>query len=251
MPDDIQQLKNRLTELSRRAYSKETYVYSEFLTLAEQDVLLGMGNEAIAAPLELSGGFEAAERKIACFGSAALCGYSEAPPIACIRIAPASQKFADALTHRDFLGALMAQGVRRSVMGDIVLHDNCGYLFCLDTVSDAITRDFVQVKRTTVICSIIDGLPDIAIKKPDVKNINVASERLDAMIAAVYKLPRSDSQALLRQGKVFVNNSLAEDAGDKINAGSIISVRGYGRFIYEGAEKETKKGRLFVRVRVY
>jgi hypothetical protein len=90
-------------------------------------------------------------------------------------VLPLSQKFADPLTHRDFLGALIALGIRRSVLGDI----------------------------------------------------------------------------LLRQGKVYVDSRLTEDPDYKLNTDSIISVRGFGRFIYEGIVKETKKGRLFINVRVY
>lgn len=251
MTDDIQQLKNRFTELAHRAFSKQSYAYSELLTLAEQDVLLGMRFDAQSAPFTLLGGYDDAERKIAQFGNEELCGYNEPAPIDCVAVRPLSQKFADVLTHRDFLGALMALGVRRSVLGDIILHANCGYLFCLETVTDFIIQEFTQVKHTSVKCGIIDALPDIAVKKPEITSVNVASKRLDAIIAAIYKMPRSESQALFRQGKIFINSRLTEDMSYKLNPDSIISVRGYGRFFYEGVAKETKKGRLFVNVRVY
>jgi len=251
MPDDIQQLKNRFYELAHRAFSKKCYAYSEFLTLAEQDTLLSMKFDGNSAPFSLPGGYDGAERKLARFGSEADCGYSENPPIYCISIVPLSQKFADALTHRDFLGALMALGVRRSVLGDIILHENCGYVFCLDSVSDFMIREFTQVKHTTVKCEIVESLPDIALKKPDITSVNVASERLDAVVAAVYKLSRGESQELFKQGKVYVNSRLTEDTSHILNGGSIISVRGFGRFAYEGIAKETKKRRLFVNVRIY
>ncbi|NLA86320.1 MAG: hypothetical protein GX847_03360 [Clostridiales bacterium] len=251
MPDDFQHLKNRLSVLARRAYSNQCYTYSEFLTLAEQDTLLGMCFDANSAPFELFGGYDGAERKQACFGSEGLCGYTKTPPADCIAVTPLSQKFADALTHRDFLGALMALGVRRSVLGDIILRENCGYLFCLDSVSDFIVQEFTQVRHTAVRCRTITELPEIVITKPDVTSVNVASERLDAVIAVVYKLSRGESQELIKQGKVYANSRLTEDAGYKLNPDSIISVRGYGRFIYEGVSKETRKGRLFVGVRIY
>ncbi len=251
MPDDIQQLRNRVSELARRSFSKQSYTYSEFLTTADQDVLLGMKFEVHSSSFTLFGGYEDAERKVAQFGNEALCGYDEKIPVDCIAILPLSQKFADILTHRDFLGALMALGVRRNVLGDIILHENCGYLFCLDSISDFIVREFTQVKHTSVGCEIIETLPDIAVKKPDLTSVNVASERLDAVIAAVYKMPRGESQALFDRGKVYINSRLTEDTSHKLNDGSIISVRGYGRFIYEGIVKETKKGRLFVNVRMY
>jgi RNA-binding protein YlmH len=251
MPDDFEPLKKRLTELARRSFSQQRYAYSEFLTPAEQNALLCVKFDAGAAPFELLGGYEAAERRLARFGSSELCGYTEVPPLHYVEIVPLSQKFADALTHRDFLGALMALGIRRSVLGDIVLHDNCGYLVCLDSISGFITAEFHQAKHTPVRCRLLERLPDIAAPEPVARSVNVASERLDALVAAVYKLSRSDAQALFEQGKVFVSGRLTENTSLQPDPGDIVSVRGFGRFAYDGISKETKKGRLFVNVRVY
>ena len=173
------------------------------------------------------------------------------PPIRCVLIEPLSQKFADALTHRDFLGALMALGVRRSVLGDILLHGKSGYLFCIESISDFIVREFKQVKHTQVRCALTDSLPDIAVREPEARSVNVASERLDAMLAAVYRLSRSESQALIEQGKVYVNGRLTESVSYEPGPTDIVSARGFGRFVYDGVAKETRKGRLFVDVRVY
>jgi RNA-binding protein YlmH len=251
MQDNDRELQKRFGELAYRAFSQQRYTYSEFLTPAEQGALLRTSFDRNSASIALWGGYDDAERKMAQFGSEEQCGYVEDPPIHCISIKPLSQKFADMLTHRDFLGALMALGVRRSVLGDIILYENCGYLFCLDSISGFITGEFTQVKHTSVKCELITSLPEIAIKKPDISSVNVASERLDAVIAAVYKLSRGESQALFAQNKVFVNSYLTEDTSHILNTNSIISVRGFGRFIYEGIVKETKKGRLFVNVRIF
>jgi RNA-binding protein YlmH len=251
MADEIQLITKRFQELSKRAYAQQRYMYSEFLTLAEQDLLQRSCNAQNAAPYILFGGFEAAERKVAQFGSEELCGYKEELPIHCVSMMPVSQKFADALTHRDFLGALMALGIRRSVLGDIILHENCGFVFCLESISSFIVQEFKQVKHTMVTCEVITELPDIIIKQPELSSINVASERLDAVIAAVYKMSRSESQELFTQNKVFVNSSLTDNTSFQPENGTVISVRGHGRFIYEGIVKETKKGRLFVSVRIY
>lgn len=251
MQEIDRELQKRFGELARRAFSQQRYAYSEFLTPAEQDALLRIVFDQNSAPYRLYGGFDGAERRLAQFGSEALCGYDEEMPVHCVAITPLSQKFADVLTHRDFLGALMALGVRRSVLGDIILHENCGYLYCLDSISGFILQEFTQVRHTTVKCEIVEELPEIAVKKPDITSVNVASERLDAVIAAVYKMSRGESQELFKQGRVHVNSRLTEDTSHILNADSIISVRGFGRFIYEGIVKETKKGRLFVNVRIF
>ena len=59
-------LKNRLNELARRAEGRGQWVFSEFLTPAEQDVLLRL---RVPCPFTLFGGLESSERRVACFGS--------------------------------------------------------------------------------------------------------------------------------------------------------------------------------------
>jgi len=215
--------------------------------MAEQDILCRM---KLSAPMRLFGGYSEAERKLACFGSTELCGYEEVIPICCLCIAPSAQKFADELTHRDFLGALMSLGIRREVMGDIVIKENKGYLFCLESIAEYISDNFSQVKHTAVTVNRIDEPIVTAAALPDLSQIVVASDRLDAIISAVYKLSRAESQMLLEQEKIFVNSRVVERATYELDDGDVVSVRGYGRFIYEGMEKETRKGRLRLNVRM-
>ncbi len=250
MNESDQLLKNRFSELARRAYGRECYVYSDFLDMAEQDVLNKMKFDKGSASFKLIGGHEFAERRLACFGEEERIGYTESPPIVCVRISPLSRKFADTLTHRDFLGSLMALGLKRSVFGDIIINENEAHLFCLESVSSCVTEQLDKVKNTSVECAVTET-PEIVIKLPEQSSVNIASERLDAMIAAVYKLSRTESQELILQGKAYVDGRLMENVSFMPSPGSIVSVRGSGRFLYEGIERETKKGRLRVLVRVF
>ncbi len=240
-------LKNRLTELASRAWGRGAWVFSEFLTLPEQDVLLGL---KLRYPFELFGGLPTSERKIACFGSLELCGYEESPPVICLKIEPVQQKFADSLTHRDFLGALMSLGVRREVMGDIEIVDNVGYLFCLESIAGFIAENLASVRHTTVSVS-PSPPPEKLSAPPPVTELVVASERLDAAVAAVFRLSRSQAQELIEKEQVFISGRLPKSTGLDISPGAVVSVRHYGRFVYEGVARETKKGRLWILVRIY
>lgn len=248
MLDEERQLKKRLEELAARAEARSCYANSEFLTLAEQAVLETLHPQA---PCTLEGGYAGAERRLAWFGDEALCGYAALPPVVCLRIAPTAPKFAETLTHRDFLGALMGLGVRREMLGDIILHGGCAYLFCLDSIADYITQQLTGVRHTAVSVSLAEAPPAEAVQPPPTRQIVVASERLDAVVAAVYSLSRAESQRLLTCGRVFVGGRETANAAYVLGPGEIVSVRGYGRFLYEGVERETRKGRLRADVRVY
>lgn len=248
MNDDDKQLLRRFSELSDRAASRGCWTNTEFLTLAEQDLLL---RAVLDAPAALFGGFDTAERKLALFGSESLCGYEARPPIVCLLIEPAAPKFAETLTHRDYLGALMGLGIRREVLGDIVLQDGAAYLFCLDSIADYIRDGCTQVKRTAVRAAAVDTLPALLTAPPEKTTLVVASERLDALVAAVWSLPRSEAKALVADGHVFLDGRSALDPAAALGGGETVSVRGLGRFRFEGSCAETRKGRLRVEIRKY
>ena len=244
--DDL--LRRRFAELGQRAYNG-IWSSTEFLSIAEQSVLMACARD-IPSPFTLEGGHPSCERRIAMFGSEEFCGYQAVPPIACVRIAPKNAKFADKLEHRDFLGALINLGIRREVLGDIFVREDCAYLFCMDSIAPYISDSLERVKHTTVICSIMESTPEdlsVATKRMD---INVPSERVDAVVCAVYKLSRTQSQQLFAAQRVFINSRVTESSSKALREGDVVSVRGFGRFTYHGAQRETKKGRLYVTVEV-
>lgn len=246
--DEEQQLKNRLTELSERSYSRGCYCFSDFLTLAQQNILLTtVPNNRFS----LFGGYEHAERRIACFGSEEICGYEQAPPIVCIEIKPVSQRFADTLAHRDLLGALMALGIKRETLGDIIIHNNRGYVFCLETVARFITENLTETRHTTVTCCQVDSPPVDSIALPVESEVVAASERCDALVSAVWGLSRSESAGLFEQKLVFIDGAQCKSPSKPIQSGNIVSVRGKGRFIFCGVKLVTKKGRLRATVRIF
>lgn len=247
MTDDERFLISRFKELSNRSFNRGIWTFSDFLSLAEQSLV----HAAVQYDYQLWGGFENAERKIAVFGSEDLCGYKADMPLKIVRIEPVSQKFADALTHRDYLGAIMSLGVKREVLGDILINENCGYVFCLDTIAEFLRDNILQVKHTTVHCDILDELPEIAKGEPQYKEVLVSSERLDAIISAVFNLSRSDAKELFADRKIFVDSREVASASFSLSADSIVSVRGKGRFKYCGTVRQTKKGRMAIAVEVY
>ena len=248
MTDEELRLKKRFEELANRAFGSGCYTFTEFLSPAEQTLL---SQTVRNVPYELSGGFDGAEKAVAMFGSEEICGYEGAFPFEYVKIESAAGKFSDALSHRDFLGALMSLGIRRSVIGDIIVFENAGYLICLENIADYILENLLSIRHTVVRCSKIEAIPEGAIPVPEEKGFVVASERLDAVVSAIYKLSRSESSVLIEHEKVLINGVAAYSSSVHIPENSIITVRGHGKFIYCGIEHETKKGRLRCNAKIY
>lgn len=246
-----EELKRRILDLANRCYQSNVYTFSGFLSPSDQALIYDMEKGITFVPWTLFGGGEDCERRMIRFGSEELLGYEEPFPISCLIVRPLIQKFADALSHRDFLGALMHLGIERDILGDIIVKDNVGYVFCEDAMAEYLAEHLDKVKHTSVLCEITKECPQAA--KPELaeEELVVSSNRCDAIIAKVYKLSRSQSIELFRAKRVFVGGRQYENNSGVLKSGDVVSVRGFGKFVFDGFLHETKKGRIRIRVRKY
>lgn len=245
------ELISHVKDLADRCFTHSHYTFTDFLSQGEQSDILQFERELQYVPFSFFGGAEGCERRMLRFGSEEMLGYSEAFPVKCLKVSPLMEKFSDELTHRDFLGALMNLQVERSVIGDIVVRGRTAYIFCEEKMADFLCEELTRVKHTSVKCELCEDTPDEV--KPQYADIelNLPSGRCDAVIAGLFKLSRSKSQELFKNGSIFINGRLCENSSAMLKEGAVVSVRGFGKFIYDGELGETRKGRLRVSVRKY
>ena len=236
-----------LLDLCRKSEKTGTWQYSAFLSPAEQEDWLRSPGAAGCSFL-LTGGYENAERKILAAGSDVESGPAE-PPIRVIAVKPKSGKFAEELTHRDYLGAILGLGIERSMIGDILIRDRFAWFFCLAPAAELLASSLTQVRRTAVAAAVTPA--DVPELRPAYMPVlvNVASERLDAVVAAFAGLSRGQADKLFAAEKVFVNARVARDRSLRLKEGDVLSVRGFGKAVYDGIEYETRKNRLRISLR--
>ena len=249
--DDVELLKKRFIELANKSYNSGIFLFTDFLGLMEQSVFNEVKRVISPLPYSVFGGAEGAERVMIRFGSEEEFGYSVPFPIVCIKAEPVSQKFADKLTHRDFLGALLNLGIERSTLGDIPIVNNVGYIFAKEDIASFIISELTRVKRTDVRLSIVCEIPNGELYKTERRKIQANGERLDAVIAKVFSLSRDEGQSLFSKKLVFVDGRACENTSYIPKRGERISVRGYGRMVYLGYESTSKKGKLNIEVDLY
>ena len=236
-----------LLDLCRKSEKTGSWQYSGFLSLAEQDDFL-RSKESAGFSFLLAGGYENAERKILAAGNETEMGPLD-PPVSVIAVKPKSEKYAEELTHRDYLGAVLGLGIERSLIGDILVREHRAWLFCLSSAADMIVSSLDQVRRTTVTAEITAAdVPELQPRYAPLR-VNVSSERLDAVIAAFANLSRGQTDKLFAAEKVFVNGRMITDRSARLKEGDTFSVRGFGKAVYDGIEYETKKSRYMVRIR--
>lgn len=244
-------LKKRFEELAGRAWNQGGYTFTNFLDLPSLSVFHRAIPSLPPVPYTLFGGAEGCERQMLRFGSEEFCGYDQPFPIACLHFTPANARFADALTHRDFLGAAMGLGIERELIGDIIVRENEAYLFCVERIASYLSENLTQAKRTTLRCARADALPEGPLYQVKRQLVQLSSPRIDALIAHVHHLSRGDAQNLFPQGKIYVNGRLCESPGYTPKEGEIISVRGFGRMRFMGVESLSKKGKSNTAVDLY
>lgn len=243
-------LQKRLVELSRIAYQRGIVTFSDFLNLNELNILHTTPKDQFLCRYETFGGYNLAERQIAAFLPDALY-YEWSYPIKCIEIAPAYPKFADTISHRDVLGALMNLGIAREKLGDILIKDNKAYLFVKREIADYIAEELQQVCHTIVHCVLEE--PSAMAVEPELKEFEkiVASNRLDSVIAAMSGKSRSQSVVLIQSGKIFINGAECLHNTYLCKQNDVISIRGTGKFIFDGEIGTTKKSKMKIRFRQY
>lgn len=243
-------LKRRIADLAQQADMQHIYTNTRFLSPLEQSVFLSIKND-LPIRSQLYGGIDSAIRKIAIFGSVEELGYDFEDPIQILHIRPKAEKFAEELSHRDYLGSLMALGIERELTGDIVVRGKEAWVFCLESIADFLCEQLIQVRHTNVICERTHGeVPELAPKFESMQ-LNIASERMDLVVAGASGTSRDVAKKLLSDEKVFVNGRVVSSAGHKINEGDELVIRGFGKFIYDGVSSTSRKGRCNIALRKY
>jgi RNA-binding protein YlmH len=198
------------------------------------------------------GGYEDAERRCLCYipdylDEASL--YDNDSPVVCLR---ATFYDADAPTHRNFLGGLMACGIARDTLGDICVGKGCCDFFVTAQIAEYIEQNLCSVGRAKLRLQRIP-LTEAQIPPPEIKEIKdtVASLRLDSMIATGFRIGRSQAVAYISAGKAAIDGLPCEKPDKLVCEGMKISVRGLGKIKIHSVSGQTKKDRIWVVIHRY
>ncbi len=241
--DETKIMLSRLTDLAERRDKHSYCVFSKFLTPAEQQMVLGFKNK------ELWGGFGEAERKMAVFYP----DFTDKEEIYWdIELIRATSTDKAEYTHRDWLGSLLGLGIKREVLGDILIEGSSAYIFCTGAIADYIAENLTSVARSSVKTERID-IDEEIIPKKRYEEItgSVSAPRLDSITAVITGKSRTASAGVVTAGNVRVNFTENTNTSYVLKENDILSVRGYGKFIYDGVSHISKKGRSIIKLRKY
>ena len=157
----------------------------------------------------------------------------------------------EGLTHKDYLGGILGLGIKRSKVGDILVHEAHTDIILKEEISGFIQINLEKIGNRKVT---IEEITSSQLEEPEIfyKEIKktLSSYRLDVYLSAAYNLSRQESLSLIKSGYVKVNWEPINKNSKELIIGDIISVRGYGRSILHSVEGVSKKGRIIANIRL-
>ncbi len=238
-----EELLKRAEDLSARCARRNTVTSTTFLTPAEQHALRqwAAGRDCV---MLLHGGVARVERAAAFFLPDYLAP-EDFDPSEYFRAVRVTAHFG-APGHRDYLGALLALGVRREWVGDLLVDGSTAHVLCLPSVERHLLT-LEKVGRCGVKC---EPVPLDAVPSPERKTkavtFTVQSLRLDAALAGLFHLSRTTAAARIRAGDASLNYEECLRPDATVRAGDVLSLRGYGKGAITETGGQSRKGRLFI-----
>lgn len=253
----------KLEDKARLCSENSMITNSPFLDMHERSVAMALRSPFSDVKTVFYGGFENAERTVAVMlpyfieadSAESLHEYFTENPDDCpIKIIEIKKdKFSPALTHRDYLGALMALGIKREVTGDIIVNENGCKIAVLSSIAAFITENMSKAGRGTLHA---EAIPLSLIGNSEKvsgtdESFTVSSMRVDSVVKNAFNISRGTAAQAIESGLVYINDSECLKCDKKISAGDKIVLRRKGRIIIDDCSSVSKKGRIIVKIKKF
>ena len=236
--DEIRKL---LENAARFVSVRDMPRFTRYLDPAQEIEARGIAR-AYGVGFSAFGGYDAAERMIGCFHPLDDAPSKEAYPIVCL-CARIPVKFCH-ITHRDVLGAFMSLGLTRDCIGDMIILQDCVYLFAHDQTADFVASALTSAGKAPLRFEAMNEFPVIPEPAGTELKTVVSSLRLDAVLAGAYRLSRNEAAEAIRAGLVKVNHLPCDRTDMQLKEDSLLSLKGYGRIRFKSVSGTTRKERI-------
>ena len=249
MKEDKIVLANAMDKLSK-CEERYTPERTDFLDMHQRAIVENaLKYEKYECRKEFFGGYEDAERVVCLF----LPDYAEISEncglaVARVKVVPGGRM----LTHRDYLGSLLALGIKREKTGDIIVREDGADIIIAEELADFISLNYDKAGRTSLSVEIlpIDALQIGEVKYKETED-TVASLRLDNVISSAFGISRSKATEAIKKGIVFLNNIECLKVDKEVSEGDKLVLRGKGKAYLIEIGGISRKGRVYVKFRVY
>jgi len=235
----------RLEDLSR---AETVPRFSDFLTQRQVDIALSYAEQAGRDNMMLYGGYPEAERKMLGVFPSYIEPSAEDFPLGAVTV---SYREDSDISHRDILGSCMGLLITRESIGDIIVNDGGAVLFATQHIVGLIVGELVKIGRVGVRCEFRAGGEIHRNDSFDHLRGTVKSLRIDSLVSLLANTSREKGAVLIKADKVQKNHVSMYSVSAQFEAGDVITIRGYGKFVVDNIGNLTKKGRFPVEYKKY
>lgn len=237
------ELGRRILDLVEIVEERKTSRSTHFLNPREKNISEEILSQLTGVNFKSSGGHPDAERERILIFPDFLFPEHQEVPLTCLKIS-GNFDFVS-VDHSDFLGAILGLGIKRELVGDILIYGDMAQVVITPELEREIFKNLDAVNEVPVEIEKIN-CNDIVFEESSRKEIKatVASLRLDAVLSAGFGDSRSRSKRSINQGKVKLNWRQTSDPAAEIDVGDLISFRGRGRLKVAEKRGISNSGRI-------
>ena len=231
-------------DIEKKAETGEEVV-TKFLDLNDQELAKRLEHRFL---VNYFGGYSGAERVRAIINASN-------PRISLFNIVAYKIEYPKTLiiSHRNILGTLMSLGIKRNLIGDIIVSNEDVYFVCAKEISDFLEMEFKEINRQKIKIKKVSyqQLDNIISLNKEITTIIVPSLRLDVIVANGFNESRSKVVDAINIKEVYINNKTITKPDYEVKLNDVVSYRGHGRIKFVELGKVTKKNRLVIGIEVY
>ena len=241
---EAQRFANHLNELAERAARDQAPIWTDFLEPPQQEQAKALLSWSAGIRQQSFGGYPKAERRRLTIFPDYYILETIKPNLAFIELDTSDQT---GLEHRDYLGALLALGIKREKLGDILVQESGAQVILVPELVPFIQSNLLKVGNTSSSVRLIEAeqLTPPNQREKEIRT-TVASLRLDALAALGMSESRTKMAREIKAERVKVNWQTVHNPDHQLVPGDVISVRGRGRLVLRELSGRSKKGRIGV-----
>lgn len=154
------------------------------------------------------------------------------------------------LEHKHYLGNILTLGIKREILGDLVVKNDECYGIIVENMFDFLKENLLKINSSPV--EIIE-IRENEIPQHEFKELQItlSSLRLDSIVSELTNFSRSLSSDYIDLGNVQVNYEVQREKNYRISLGDVFVIKKYGKFKIVKENGLTKKDKIKLIVRKY
>lgn len=156
------------------------------------------------------------------------------------------------LRHQDILGTMYSLDISSDLFGDVVLYNNRYFIYILPIIRNYLETNLIMIRNSYIQLEELskDYLNDYC-RDYEKLELIVSSNRIDTVISSIIHTGRNNITNYIKKKEILLNYDYLKDTSYKLKEGDTFSVRGIGKFKYNGILKNTKSNHLIIEILKY